>query len=251
MRLARRRVLVQELPAVEGLARVDVLCIDKTGTLTEGRLAVQRGRSLSAGAAPTSGPWRRRWRRSPRTTPRRTPRCAPSASGSPTRRPGWSATGRRCRSPPPASGAAIAFGDRGAWIVGAPDVLLHGRGGAGRGARQPCARSPRPATAWSCSRPPPALDGDALPGRRHARRRGRPAGTDRAATPRETLAYFARAGRAREGDLRRRPARRWARSPRTLGLAGRRGPGGRADACRRTPTALADVARDATPCSGG
>lgn len=37
-RLARRNVLVQELAAVEGLARVDVLCIDKTGTLTEGRV---------------------------------------------------------------------------------------------------------------------------------------------------------------------------------------------------------------------
>jgi cation-transporting ATPase E len=34
--LARRQVLVQELPAVEGLARVDVVCLDKTGTLTEG-----------------------------------------------------------------------------------------------------------------------------------------------------------------------------------------------------------------------
>ena len=34
MRLARRRVLVQELAAIEGLARVDVLCVDKTGTLT-------------------------------------------------------------------------------------------------------------------------------------------------------------------------------------------------------------------------
>ena len=35
IRLARQRVLVQELAAIEGLARVDVLCIDKTGTLTE------------------------------------------------------------------------------------------------------------------------------------------------------------------------------------------------------------------------
>ncbi|HSW80911.1 MAG TPA: HAD-IC family P-type ATPase [Candidatus Saccharimonas sp.] len=33
--LARRQVLVQQLPAVEGLARVDVICLDKTGTLTE------------------------------------------------------------------------------------------------------------------------------------------------------------------------------------------------------------------------
>jgi cation-transporting ATPase E len=40
--LARRRVLVQQLPAVEGLARVDVLCIDKTGTLTDGTIAFDR-----------------------------------------------------------------------------------------------------------------------------------------------------------------------------------------------------------------
>ena len=43
--LARRRVLVQELPAVEGLARVDVVVLDKTGTITEG---VMRFDSLEA-----------------------------------------------------------------------------------------------------------------------------------------------------------------------------------------------------------
>jgi cation-transporting ATPase E len=37
--LARRQVLVQQLPAVEGLARVDVVCFDKTGTLTDGTIA--------------------------------------------------------------------------------------------------------------------------------------------------------------------------------------------------------------------
>lgn len=36
--LARKKVLVQQLPAIEGLARVDVLCLDKTGTLTEGTI---------------------------------------------------------------------------------------------------------------------------------------------------------------------------------------------------------------------
>ena len=36
--LARRQVLVQELPAVEGLARVDVILLDKTGTITEGAI---------------------------------------------------------------------------------------------------------------------------------------------------------------------------------------------------------------------
>ncbi|MCA1942517.1 MAG: HAD-IC family P-type ATPase, partial [Yonghaparkia sp.] len=40
VKLARHEVLVQELAAVEGLARVDMLCLDKTGTLTEGRLVL-------------------------------------------------------------------------------------------------------------------------------------------------------------------------------------------------------------------
>ncbi len=40
--LARKQTLVQELPAVEGLARVDVVCLDKTGTLTYGDIAFER-----------------------------------------------------------------------------------------------------------------------------------------------------------------------------------------------------------------
>ncbi|WP_350275709.1 HAD-IC family P-type ATPase [Kribbella sp. HUAS MG21] len=40
--LARRQTLVQELPAVEGLARVDVVCLDKTGTLTHGNVVFDR-----------------------------------------------------------------------------------------------------------------------------------------------------------------------------------------------------------------
>lgn len=35
VRLGQHRVLVNELPAIEGLARVDTVCVDKTGTLTE------------------------------------------------------------------------------------------------------------------------------------------------------------------------------------------------------------------------
>ena len=36
LRLGQQQVVVQELYAVEGLARIDVLCVDKTGTLTTG-----------------------------------------------------------------------------------------------------------------------------------------------------------------------------------------------------------------------
>jgi cation-transporting ATPase E len=44
--LARRNVLVQELPAVEGLARVDIVCLDKTGTLTDGNVVFHRYEAL-------------------------------------------------------------------------------------------------------------------------------------------------------------------------------------------------------------
>ena len=41
MRLARRRVLTQDMNCIETLARVDVLCVDKTGTITEPGMEVQ------------------------------------------------------------------------------------------------------------------------------------------------------------------------------------------------------------------
>ena len=40
MKLAKKKVLVQELYCVETLARVDVLCFDKTGTITTGNMNV-------------------------------------------------------------------------------------------------------------------------------------------------------------------------------------------------------------------
>jgi cation-transporting P-type ATPase E len=40
IRLGQRQCLVQEMPALEGLARVDVVCADKTGTLTENGMTV-------------------------------------------------------------------------------------------------------------------------------------------------------------------------------------------------------------------
>jgi len=117
VRLARRRVLVQELPAVEGLARVDVLCIDKTGTLTEGRLALDRIERLDEDLDPepvlaalvAADP-----------APNATLRAIGDALTAPG--DGWTP-----EDSVPFSSArkwsAAAFVGHGAWILGAPDVL--------------------------------------------------------------------------------------------------------------------------------
>jgi magnesium-transporting ATPase (P-type) len=118
VRLARRRVLTQELPAVEVLARVDVLCIDKTGTLTEGRLVVEEVEVLAAGephadalaALAASDPH-------PNATLRA---IGESFDRAPE---GWDADGAV-----PFSSArkwsAASFGPKGTWVLGAPDVLI-------------------------------------------------------------------------------------------------------------------------------
>ena len=117
VRLARRRVLVQELPAVEVLARVDVLCIDKTGTLTEGRLAIDRVEVLddagphaeALGALAAADP-----------NPNATMTAVGESFPGP---PGWAAT-----EAVPFSSArkwsACAFDGRGTWVLGAPDATL-------------------------------------------------------------------------------------------------------------------------------
>ena len=76
-----RQCLVQELPAIEGLARVDVVCVDKTGTLTESACGwpsvapVERRRTVRATRSA-------RW---PPPTRAPTPACWPSPR--PSRRP--------------------------------------------------------------------------------------------------------------------------------------------------------------------
>jgi cation-transporting ATPase E len=117
VRLGRRNVLVQELAAVEVLARVDVLCIDKTGTLTEGRLDVEDVEVIEpdqpfdgalAGLA-TSDPH---------------PNATLLAIGQ--RYAG--ADGWRSDQTVPFSSArkwsAASFDGHGTWVLGAPDVLL-------------------------------------------------------------------------------------------------------------------------------
>jgi len=119
IRLARHDVLVQELPAVEGLARVDVLCLDKTGTLTRGgmdaegvdlvgaeELAVVEAALGALGGAevnpnPTLAAIASRWPGSVGATP---VGAVPFSSA---RR--WS---------------GVDLGAGGVWVLGAPDVLL-------------------------------------------------------------------------------------------------------------------------------
>lgn len=57
VRLSRRQVLVNELAAVEGLARVDVVCLDKTGTLTVGEIAFDDAHPLDGADGASADQW--------------------------------------------------------------------------------------------------------------------------------------------------------------------------------------------------
>ncbi len=52
IKLGRARALVQQLFGIETLSRVDIICLDKTGTLTEGRMRVERVIELNPSALP-------------------------------------------------------------------------------------------------------------------------------------------------------------------------------------------------------
>src|SRR5439155_8117837 len=51
VRMSQRGAVVQRLSAVESMAAVDVLCMDKTGTLTTNRLRLDRVVPLSSGTS--------------------------------------------------------------------------------------------------------------------------------------------------------------------------------------------------------
>ncbi|MER7211440.1 HAD-IC family P-type ATPase [Streptosporangium sp. NPDC000239] len=121
VRLGRRRCLVQELPAIEILARVDVLCLDKTGTLTAGGMNLAEVRSLADDPlTPSLTTEALAALANLEETPNPTVQAIRVAHPSP---PGWHAT-----TAVPFSSArkwsGAEFAGKGAWVLGAADVLL-------------------------------------------------------------------------------------------------------------------------------
>jgi cation-transporting ATPase E len=118
VRLGRRQCLVQELPAIEGLARVDVVCADKTGTLTENGMRVFEVAGLDATDQNIADVLA----------------CLAAADARPNAsmqaiaeaydaKPNWTVTATApFKSATKWSG--VSYRDHGNWVIGAPDVLL-------------------------------------------------------------------------------------------------------------------------------
>ncbi|MBF6157533.1 cation-translocating P-type ATPase [Nocardia cyriacigeorgica] len=119
VRLGRRKCLVQELPAIEGLARVDVVCADKTGTLTENGMRLADLELLDGG---DDAEIRRALAAMAGDDPRPNASVQAIAEALP-ERPGWTYTAVA-----PFSSAkkwsGFSYGEHGNWLLGAPDVLL-------------------------------------------------------------------------------------------------------------------------------
>jgi cation-transporting ATPase E len=118
IRLGHRHCLVQELPAIEGLARVDVVCADKTGTLTENGMRLAEIRPLDGLVEPEL-----REVLGALGVADARPNASLQAVCEQCPSPGWTATATA-----PFSSArkwsGASFDGRGDWVLGAPDVLL-------------------------------------------------------------------------------------------------------------------------------
>jgi cation-transporting ATPase E len=118
VKLTRQQVLVQELPAVEGLARVDVVCLDKTGTLTVGDISFETLLPLNDTnesdlrlvlGALADDP-------NANGTLKSVARAIPAP-------PDWARESTVAFNSARKWSAAV-FSGRGTWVLGAPDVLL-------------------------------------------------------------------------------------------------------------------------------
>jgi cation-transporting ATPase E len=121
--LARRKTLVQELPAVEGLARVDVVCLDKTGTLTQGEIEFDRLEVLTAPSVEPSRDQGPDYREALGLLTASDPGATGVAIAARFPAPDWTVTG----SVPFSSArkwSAVTADGHGTWVLGAPEMVL-------------------------------------------------------------------------------------------------------------------------------
>lgn len=118
VRLARKRVLVQDMPAVEVLARVDTICVDKTGTLTEPGMSVTDVVPIAADTGPADIGAVLGAMGASEANPNPTLEAIARHSAD----PGWTV-----RAAVPFSSArkwsAASFDGHGGWLLGAPELL--------------------------------------------------------------------------------------------------------------------------------
>ncbi|MEX1105286.1 MAG: cation-translocating P-type ATPase, partial [Ilumatobacteraceae bacterium] len=122
VRLGKHRCLVQELPAIEVLARVDVLCADKTGTITEGSMELADVCVLDGGdraAIDTTLGALAHLDPDPNATLRAVLEHYPDA-------PTWTVTSRVPFSSS-RKWSSMSFDGQGTWVLGAPENVLADR----------------------------------------------------------------------------------------------------------------------------
>jgi cation-transporting ATPase E len=121
VRLGMRRTLVQQLPSIETLARVDVLCLDKTGTITTGTMRVEETVPLVGTAEDDINDALCALSRALTESNATFRAISAHFAGD----PGWD-----CLMAVPFCSdrkwSAAAFEERGAFVLGAPDVLFPG-----------------------------------------------------------------------------------------------------------------------------
>jgi len=120
-RLASKQVLTQELAAIEGLARVDTICLDKTGTLTEGSLSLSTVEHLGSHITSTIDPGlvlAAIGASDNHPNPSLAAVVAKYPEG-----PGWTLSDSIAFSSA-RKWSAAQFAEHGSWYLGAPDILL-------------------------------------------------------------------------------------------------------------------------------
>ncbi len=123
VRLGRRQCLVQELPAIEGLARVDIVCADKTGTLTENGMRLADMELVDGSADATSDEARTALAALAGNDPRPNASVRALSEALPDD-PGWGEPTAVAPFSSAKKWSGQSYGERGNWLLGACDVLL-------------------------------------------------------------------------------------------------------------------------------